>query len=160
MEQNELYYYTFETVLGEMTAVEENGALVRLDISEKNLPAGAIFEETPLLKRTEEELREYLSGTRRSFDLPLNPKGTDFQRCVWQAMCAIDYGATKSYGELAADIGRPKAMRAVGGACHVNNIPIIIPCHRVVAKVGLGGFGLGTDLKKILLKIENPGCEF
>lgn len=160
MEQNELYYYTFETVLGEMTAVEENGALVRLDISEKNLPAGAIFKETPLLKRTEEELREYLSGTRRSFDLPLNPKGTDFQRCVWQAMCAIDYGETKSYGELAADIGRPKAMRAVGGACHVNSIPIIIPCHRVVAKVGLGGFGLGTDLKKILLKIENPGCEF
>lgn len=160
MEQNELYYYTFETVLGEMTAVEENGALVRLDISEKNLPAGAIFEETPLLKRTEEELREYLSGTRRSFDLPVNPKGTDFQKCVWQAMCAIDYGATKSYGELAADIGRPKAMRAVGGACHVNNIPIIIPCHRVVAKVGLGGFGLGTNLKKILLKIENPGCEF
>ena len=145
MEKNELYYYTFETVLGEMTAVEENGALVRLDISEKNLPAGAIFKETPLLKRTEEELREYLSGTRRSFDLPLNPKGTDFQRCVWQAMCAI---------------GRPKAMRAVGGACHVNNIPIIIPCHRVVAKVGLGGFGLGTDLKKILLKIENPDCEF
>lgn len=160
MEKNELYYYTFETIVGEMTAVEENGALVRLDIGEKNVPVGAIAKDTPLLKRTEQELREYLAGARRTFDLPLNPHGTAFQKQIWQAMCAIGYGATKSYGELAADVGKPKAMRAVGGACHVNHIPIIIPCHRVVAKAGLGGFGLGTDLKKILLKIENPDCKF
>lgn len=156
--KDEIYYYTFDTLLGEMTVWEENGALIRLDIGAKTQAEGAVFELTPLLRQAKQELEEYLEGKRTSFDLPLNPQGTAFQREVWEKMCQIPYGETKSYGELAEAIGRRQAQRAVGGACHQNPIPIIIPCHRVLAKGGLGGFGLGTEMKKILLRQENPAC--
>lgn len=113
-------------------------------------------EETPLLRTARTQLLEYLSGTRRSFDLPLEAAGTAFQRSVWEALGAIPYGQTRTYGEVAAAVGRPKAVRAVGQANHVNPLPIFIPCHRVVGKNGaLTGYAGGLDLKGALLALES-----
>ncbi len=154
------YMWRFASILGEITVVEKDGALERINIGEQVKTDEAIVEQTALLARAEQEICEYLVGKRTSFDLPLAPKGSAFQQAVWQAMRAIPYGATTSYGELAKAIANPRASRAVGGACHQNPLPIVIPCHRVVAKKGLGGFGLGIEMKKVLLKIENPIGEF
>ena len=113
-------------------------------------------EETPLLRVARTQLLEYLSGARRSFDLPLDPAGTAFQRSVWEALRAIPYGQTRTYGEMAAAVGRPKAVRALGQANHVNPLPIFIPCHRVVGKNGaLTGYAGGLDLKGALLALES-----
>lgn len=113
-------------------------------------------EESPLLRAARTQLLEYLSRTRRSFDLPLDPAGTDFQRAVWEALRAIPYGQTRTYGEIAAAVGRPRAVRAVGQANHVNPLPIFIPCHRVVGKNGaLTGYAGGLDLKSALLALES-----
>ena len=109
----------------------------------------------PLLKDTEKQLREYFAGNRKVFDLPLDPQGTEFQKLVWQALRDIPFGATRSYGEIARVIGRPKAARAVGMANHVNPIVIVVPCHRVIGADGrLTGYGGGLDKKEYLLKHE------
>jgi methylated-DNA-[protein]-cysteine S-methyltransferase len=101
------------------------------------------------------QLREYFAGKRRDFELPLAPEGTDFQRKVWRKLQEIPYGQTISYGELAKRVGNPKASRAVGSANGKNRIPIVIPCHRVIAgDGGLGGFGGGLATKEKLLAIE------
>ena len=102
------------------------------------------------------ELAEYFAGVRRTFDLPLAPRGTDFQRRVWRALAAIPYGRTQSYGEIARRIGRPAAARAVGMANHRNPLPIIVPCHRVIGADGsLTGYGGGLDRKRWLLALEH-----
>ena len=102
-----------------------------------------------------EQLREYLRGERKMFDLPLAPEGTVFQKAVWSALQEIPYGQTRSYGEIAAQIGRPKACRAVGMANHCNPIPIFIPCHRVVGADGsLTGYAGGLECKRTLLDLE------
>ncbi len=101
------------------------------------------------------QLREYFAGRRKDFDLPLAPEGTDFQRKVWRKLQEIPYGETISYGELAKRVGNPKASRAVGSANGKNRIPIVIPCHRVIAgDGGLGGFGGGLTTKEKLLALE------
>jgi methylated-DNA-[protein]-cysteine S-methyltransferase len=101
------------------------------------------------------QLREYFAGKRTGFDLPLAPKGTDFQRAVWRQLQEIPYGETISYGELARRVGNPKAARAVGSANGSNPLPIVIPCHRVIAGDGsIGGFGGGLPTKEILLALE------
>jgi methylated-DNA-[protein]-cysteine S-methyltransferase len=101
------------------------------------------------------QLSDYFSGTRQRFDLALEPSGTAFQLAVWQALLAIPYGTTISYGELARRIGRPDASRAVGAANGANPIPIIVPCHRVIGANGsLTGFGGGIETKKFLLALE------
>ncbi|MGH8218707.1 MAG: methylated-DNA--[protein]-cysteine S-methyltransferase [Steroidobacteraceae bacterium] len=101
------------------------------------------------------QLEEYFAGQRQSFDLPLAPEGTDFQRTVWQALTRIPYGETISYGELARRIGKPQASRAVGLANGANPLPIVIPCHRVIGADGsLTGFGGGLDIKRKLLALE------
>ena len=101
------------------------------------------------------QLREYFEGKRSGFDLPLAPEGTAFQRTVWRALQDIPYGATISYGELARRVGNPKASRAVGSANGANPLPIVIPCHRVIAGDGsLGGFGGGLPVKQALLDLE------
>ncbi|MDR0591347.1 MAG: methylated-DNA--[protein]-cysteine S-methyltransferase [Candidatus Nomurabacteria bacterium] len=103
-----------------------------------------------------QQVQEYLAGKRRNFDVGLTTlPGTEFQQAVWRAMLKIQYSQTKSYKQIAKDIGRPKAFRAVANACGANPYPIIIPCHRVVASHGLGGFSLGLDLKKKLLRLES-----
>ena len=101
------------------------------------------------------ELTEYFEGRRKEFTVPLAPRGTDFQRRVWKALLEIPFGETKTYGEVAEMIGDKKACRAVGGAVGKNPVLIMIPCHRVIATGRrLGGFSVGTDIKKALHKIE------
>jgi O-6-methylguanine DNA methyltransferase len=106
-----------------------------------------------------QQIDEYLAGQRREFTVDVELSGTDFQKSVWRAMMQIPYGQTRSYQEIAQIIGRPKAVRAVGTACGKNQFPIIVPCHRVVAKHGLGGFSLGLDIKRKLLKLESVNLE-
>ncbi len=102
-----------------------------------------------------QQVRGYLCGERRLFDLPLDLRGTDFQEAVWQAIAGIAYGETTTYGMLAAAIGRPTATRAVGQAVGANPVPIVIPCHRVIGTSGnLTGFGGGLPLKERLLALE------
>lgn len=108
--------------------------------------------------RVKDQLQEYFDGTRQEFDLPLDPRGTAFQRAVWRELTRIPYGETISYGELARRIGQPEASRAVGAANGANPIPIVIPCHRVIGANGsLTGFGGGIETKKRLLALERPG---
>ena len=106
-----------------------------------------------------EQLAQYFDGRRRIFDLPLDlSAGTDFQQAVWRGCREVAFGATESYGGLARRIGRPGAMRAVGGALGANPIPIVVPCHRIVRSDGaLGGFGGGLDMKRRLLDLEGVG---
>jgi methylated-DNA-[protein]-cysteine S-methyltransferase len=101
------------------------------------------------------QLREYFAGRRSEFDLPLTPRGTEFQKNVWNRLQEIPYGETISYGELAKRVGNPKASRAVGAANGSNPIPIVIPCHRVIGSNGkLTGFGGGLPTKEALLALE------
>lgn len=153
-----MYCLTIETPIGKVTAVEEDGFIVRILHNVDKLPAEE--KETELLKHWAEQTEQYFASKRQTFDLPVKLAGTPFQLAVWQAIKEIDYGATMSYGQLAQKINRPKAVRAVGSACGANPVPLIIPCHRVVAKGGLGGFGLGLTVKKILLQLENPTLDF
>ncbi len=101
------------------------------------------------------QVEEYLAGERRSFDIPLDQRGTDFQKSVWRAVYAVPWGETVSYGEIARSIGKPEAVRAVGAANGANPHPIIVPCHRVIGADGsLTGFGGGLPLKRRLLTLE------
>jgi methylated-DNA-[protein]-cysteine S-methyltransferase len=102
------------------------------------------------------QLAEYFGGARSTFDLPLVAEGTEFQRQVWFALADIPYGETISYAELARWVGRPNAFRAVGQANGANPLPIVLPCHRVVASGGgIGGYGGGLDMKRELLALES-----
>ncbi len=106
----------------------------------------------------QKQLTEYENGIRKSFDLPLHLKGTEFQKQVWNALLEIPYGETRSYQEIAIRIGKPKALRAVGGACNRNPIGIIVPCHRVIGKNGsLTGYAGGLSYKELLLNHEKDG---
>jgi methylated-DNA-[protein]-cysteine S-methyltransferase len=136
--------------VGDLTLSEEDGALVAIDWGWSPVQA-----ETPLLRRAKAQLEEYFDGTRHAFDLPLEPAGTTFQKSVWRAMRAIPAGSTRSYGDLAKDLH--SAPRAVGQACGRNPLPIMIPCHRVLAANGaIGGYSGegGLDTKRDLLRLE------
>ena len=137
---------------GDLTVSEENGAIVAVDWG-----WGRDQTETPLLLRARAELFAYFDGARRDFDLPLAPAGSPFRTRVWAALRAIPYGETRTYGDLAAALG--SAPRAIGQANGANPIPILIPCHRVVAGNGLGGYsgGDGPATKRALLALEAGG---
>ena len=110
---------------------------------------------SPVSELANSQLQEYFYGQRTSFDFPIRPKGTPFQLEVWQALCRIPYAQTRTYGQIAAEIGKPKAARAVGLACNKNPIWIVIPCHRVVGHNGhLTGYAGGLDMKQQLLELE------
>lgn len=109
---------------------------------------------TPFERRVARQLREYFNGVRKDFDFPVRPEGSPFERKVWKELLKIPFGETRTYGEIAKKVGKPNAARAVGQANNKNPIPIAIPCHRVVANGGLGGYGGGVDLKKRLLELE------
>jgi methylated-DNA-[protein]-cysteine S-methyltransferase len=112
----------------------------------------------PLLEEAEAQLQDYFAGERQRFELPLSPRGTDFQRQVWTAVAAIPYGETTTYSALAVAVGRPSARRAVGAANGRNPLPVIVPCHRVLgAAGGLTGYGGGLDRKSALLDLERRG---
>lgn len=101
------------------------------------------------------QISEYMEGRRRAFDFPYALRGTEFQQKVWRALCAIPYGETRTYGEIAAAVGNPRACRAVGMANHYNPILIAVPCHRVIGANGkLTGYGSGLDMKEALLQLE------
>jgi len=121
----------------------------------KNNPASWQTSANPLIRATCIQLDEYFAGKRRIFELPLSPEGTPFQQTVWKRLQEIPYGQTISYAQLAKAVGNPKACRAVGSANGKNPIPIIIPCHRVIASDGsLGGFSSGLENKIQLLALE------
>jgi methylated-DNA-[protein]-cysteine S-methyltransferase len=112
----------------------------------------------PMLLRTEKELNEYFSHKRKAFTVPLDMRGTYFQKQVWEALLGIPFGETRTYGQLANQLGNPKATRAVGAANGRNPIAIIVPCHRVIGFSGkLTGFAGGLDAKDHLLKLEGRG---
>ena len=107
-------------------------------------------------KELEKQLMEYMRGERKSFSIPLNPKGTQFQKKVWNELLKIPYGEVRTYGEIAEAVGCTKGARAVGLACNKNPIIILIPCHRVVGKNGkLTGYACGIDVKEKFLSLEN-----
>lgn len=121
----------------------------------------AKFEEgsSEVLDRTINQLDEYFKGNRREFNIPLQFVGTEFQKKVWQALLAIPYGKTVSYGEIARWIGMPKAVRAVANANGANSMSILAPCHRVIGSDhSLTGYGGGLAVKEYLLKLESQNC--
>lgn len=139
--------------LGPILLEEEGGAVTGLRFCGQEVPAQGPV--SPVLAQAAAQLAEYFAGQRQSFTIPLAPRGTPFQQEVWRALCAIPYGQTRSYGQLAAALGRPSAARAVGGACRCNPIWLMIPCHRVVGASGsLTGYAGGLERKKALLALE------
>ena len=147
-----IFQFTYETVLGDVTFVEEDGAL--LVISMKSVHGGKVAE-TPLIKDAFRQLSEYLIGERKEFDLPIRMRGTEFQKRVWRALLDIPYGETRSYKQIAEAIGNPKGVRAVGMANNRNQLLIVIPCHRVIGASGsLVGYGEGLEMKEFLLRLE------
>ncbi|MDH2897590.1 methylated-DNA--[protein]-cysteine S-methyltransferase [Rahnella variigena] len=121
------------------------------------VPLGDMIEDPsfPILLKTEQQLNEYFAGERTCFELELDFTGTEFQKEVWAALLEIPFGETRSYGDIARRIGRPKAVRAVGAANGRNPISIVAPCHRVIGASGkLTGFAGGLDNKALLLKLE------
>ncbi|MFI3168478.1 MAG: methylated-DNA--[protein]-cysteine S-methyltransferase [Faecalibacterium sp.] len=148
------------TGFGTLKLTEQEGALTALTFLEEGSapdlePLPRTQSKSPLLCEAEQALNEYFAGLRQEFELALAPVGTPFQQAVWDALLDIPYGETRSYADIAAAIGKPKAVRAVGGACHNNPIAIIIPCHRVVGKNGnLTGYAGGLALKEYLLAQE------
>lgn len=135
---------------------------IEIDLDDIGITGMSFSNEIDVVFDTNNEIQrqltEYENGTRKVFELPLHLKGTDFQRQVWNALLEIPFGETRSYQEIAIRIGKPKALRAVGGACNRNPIGIIVPCHRVIGKNGsLTGYAGGLSYKELLLKHEKDG---
>ena len=153
---------TLDSPVGALSLVATDRALVALvwrTAGHSRVPFDAAVEDPqhPVLRETARQLMEYFAGARRQFDLPLEFRGTDFQRGVWAALLMIPYGETRSYGQIADQLGNPAAVRAVGAANGRNPISIIAPCHRVIGMSGdLTGFGGGLDAKAFLLSLEAP----
>ena len=146
------YSFFYDSPVGRLYIAEAGGAIIDLRFRPVEC---SIEKKTPLISRAIEMLREYFSGERFSFDLPLRFEGTDFQKKAWNALLQIPYGHTRSYKEQAEAIGNAKACRAVGAANGKNPISIIVPCHRVIgADKSLTGYGGGFEIKKALLELE------
>ena len=139
--------------IGKIAVFAENEKLIRLDLKTKEKADSAITEK--VLFEAKKQLLEYFSGERKTFELEYEFSGTEFQKAVWNELLKIPFGKTKTYGEIAKAIGKPKAGRAVGSACNKNPLAIIIPCHRVIGANGkLTGFACGTETKEWLLGHE------
>jgi methylated-DNA-[protein]-cysteine S-methyltransferase len=155
----------FESPVGELKLVASDPGLAAI-LWENDDPARVPLGETveapdhPVLLEAERQLREYFAGSRKVFDLKLDFAGTAFQRRVWAALLTIPYGETRSYIQVARQIGRPDAVRAVGAANGRNPIPLIAPCHRVIGASGkLVGFAAGLEIKARLLALEAPQAQ-
>lgn len=158
-----LWYDTMDSPVGRLRLVAGEDGLRRIcfprerhprpdDLEGEHAPARLAFARR--------QLDEYFAGKRRSFELPLAPRGTAFQLRVWEALRTIAWGATWSYAELAHHLGQPKAVRAVGGANGRNPLPIVVPCHRVIGADGsLTGFGGGLRIKALLLALEGHATD-
>ncbi|MCG6657675.1 methylated-DNA--[protein]-cysteine S-methyltransferase [Halomonas campisalis] len=145
-----------DSPLGELLIeADEHLGVTRLTLDAGEQPdPGDARRDDQVLEEVREQLLAYLAGRRRSFSLPLAPGGSEFQRQVWSALQRIPYGETRTYGELARRLGREGAARAIGAANGANPLPLLIPCHRVVAASGLGGYSGGLELKRRLLALE------
>jgi methylated-DNA-[protein]-cysteine S-methyltransferase len=156
-------FTTMDSPVGELTLYGDGQALggaltPAKDGSSRQVPADWVREDTGVLADAAAQLREYFAGRLTGFDLPLAPAGTEWQRRVWTALTTIPYGETASYGELAQELGRPTASRAVGMANGRNPISIIVPCHRVIGADGtLTGYAGGLERKRFLLSLESHG---
>jgi methylated-DNA-[protein]-cysteine S-methyltransferase len=146
--------------VGKLKLVASEKGLVAV-LWENDPPGRVRLEETQedpqhkILARAEKELKEYFAGTREAFTVPLDMRGTAFQKNVWEALLGIPFGETRSYGQLASQLGSPTASRAVGAANGRNPVSIIVPCHRVIGSTGkLTGFAGGLDVKETLLTLE------
>ena len=143
-----------DTEFGRMGISERCGFITALFLT-KDTKGKAVGADTPVLLAAEKQIREYLAGLRQTFDLPLSPAGTEFQKMIWAALQRIPYGETCSYQQVAAMVGKPNACRAVGMANNKNPILIIIPCHRVIGSNGkLVGYAAGLAVKEKLLELE------
>lgn len=152
-------YSIYPSAFGELGIAASESGLVGIDLQQglRPLPLKPEWRQsrTALTDMAADQLREYFAGERRAFDLPLDAAGTDFQRSVWRALCAIPYGETRSYRELAEAIGNPSAVRAVARANGANPLSIVVPCHRVIGADGtLTGYAGGLEMKARLLALE------
>jgi methylated-DNA-[protein]-cysteine S-methyltransferase len=144
-----------DTPVGRLVLESDGDALIGIWLPTSGMQARSDGTDAPpVLKDTVTQLEEYFAGERTEFDVPMDLDGTAFQREVWAELSRIPYGETISYGELARRVGRPKGPRAVGQANGKNPIAIIVPCHRVVASNGIGGYGGGLPMKRALLAVE------
>ncbi|MDN5353796.1 MAG: methylated-DNA-[protein]-cysteine S-methyltransferase [Candidatus Cloacimonadota bacterium] len=143
------YLSSFTSPLGHLSLVAKDDILVELRFASASQSL-----KNPLLKEAEKQLQAYFKGKIRKFDLPYKINGSDFQKQVLTAASQIEYGHTISYGELAKKIGKPNSAQAVGQALASNSLPIIIPCHRIIAKNGLGGYNGSLWRKSFLLNFE------
>lgn len=147
--------FFYDTKIGKIAIIDNGVEITHIEIAEEKYSNDFNVYESDIIKNAANQLYEYLDGSRTSFELSLNPYGTEFQRKVWKALCEIPYGETRSYKQVAETIGNSKASRAVGMANNKNPIMIIIPCHRVVGSNGsLVGYAGGMDIKEKLLNIE------
>ena len=143
--------------VGKLRLIASDKGLVAIDVRNVKTSNDQVKNAAAqkILSATKKQLEQYFAGKRTAFDIPLDLEGTDFQQLAWRALCRIPFGRTISYGDQAKNIKKPKAFRAVGSANGKNPIPIIVPCHRVVAGDGsLGGYSLGLKMKKQLLALE------
>lgn len=156
-----LVYKMIKSPVGELKLVASEKGLVAI-LWERDSPRRVRLsdlvanDQHPVLIETERQLGEYFAGKRKAFDIALDVRGTRFQKDVWEALLAIPFGETRSYGQLAKQLGNPRAARAVGAANGRNPVSIIVPCHRVIGSSGkLTGFAVGLDTKAQLLRLEN-----
>jgi methylated-DNA-[protein]-cysteine S-methyltransferase len=150
-----LFYY--DTVIGRIGISEHKGQISHLFFATDQLVSKQyVIQETTGLQEAGKQLREYLTGGRKEFQLRFAPAGTEFMRRVWTALLHIPYGHTQTYKQIAASLGNEKASRAVGLANHKNPLPIFIPCHRVIGTNGkMVGYRGGIAVKEYLLNLEN-----
>jgi methylated-DNA-[protein]-cysteine S-methyltransferase len=160
-----LVYKVMDSPVGELKLVASGKGLVAVlwqNDRPERVRLGELREDVkhPVLAETERQLMEYFAGKRQSFSVALDMRGTPFQRNVWEALLAIPFGETWSYGQLAKRLGNPQANRAVGAASGRNPISIIVPCHRVIGSSGkLTGFAGGLETKAQLLELEEKGAK-
>lgn len=149
-----LHFY--DTPIGKLGFAEQDEQLTYIFFNIDEIDKSKFtYQETPFIIKAFTQIDEYLHGKRKVFDLPLNPKGTEFMRASWNALISVPYGETRSYKDIAIQIGNPKAVRAVGMANNRNPIPIIIPCHRIIGSDNkLVGYRGGLDMKITLLELE------
>ncbi|MDQ3764285.1 MAG: methylated-DNA--[protein]-cysteine S-methyltransferase [Actinomycetota bacterium] len=157
------YYTIMPSPIGELTLVSDGVSLTALYIGAEHRWASRVGQDWRLdpgpFGEVEQQLEEYFDGRRRTFELPVAPRGTPFQLAVWTILATVPYGMITTYGAIAAELGKPTASRAVGMANGRNPVSIILPCHRVIGANGLLiGYGGGMDRKQQLLKLERSAC--